>query len=102
MWQFSFAVICLLPLLVLAWLACTCGCVLKHMKQGENGEPNEVEIEAHIFTCKICCNGCNKQFKGAKEVNKKEFGESLADVGMLAGKVGGRPRGRRQPQTCLQ
>jgi hypothetical protein len=21
---------------------------------------------------------------------------------MLAGKVGGRPRGRRQPQTCLQ
>ena len=60
--------------------SCSCLYVLtKHMKQGENGEPDEVEIEAHIFTCKVCCNGCNKQFKGAKEVNKKEFGESLVD-----------------------
>jgi hypothetical protein len=76
------------------------------MKQGENGEPDEVEIEAHIFTCKVCCNGCNKQFKGAKEVNKKEFGESLVDGCWHAGWESCLEEDREEegnrPQTCLQ
>jgi len=53
--------------------------------KGKNGEPDEVEVDAHIFTCKKGSDKCKKFLKAAgdmEEVTKEEFAKNLAD-GML-------------------
>jgi hypothetical protein len=62
--------------------------------KGENGDPDEVEIDVSILTCEKESDVCKKMKAAGGEMTKEEFAKKLAD-GMLGKLEGDEDKGHR-------
>ena len=67
--------------------------------KGENGDPDEVEIDVRVLTCEKDSDECKKLKAAGGEVTKEEFAKKLAD-GMLGKLEEDEEKGHRNLYEC--